>query len=70
MWRTITTGLLCWLFVVAPSHGQDVFVPRELKAIAVTPTDKEKPPDSPKTPAKEAVVAKQPVTKQSVKSPA
>jgi murein DD-endopeptidase MepM/ murein hydrolase activator NlpD len=72
MWRTITTGLLCWLFVVASSHGQDVFVPRELKATPVTAADKENSPDIPKTPAKkEGVVAKQPVAKApTVKEPA
>ena len=68
MWRTITTGLLCWLFVAASSHGQDVFVPRELKAIPVIAADKGNSPDVPKKPAKEAVVAKQPVAKQSTKT--
>jgi murein DD-endopeptidase MepM/ murein hydrolase activator NlpD len=41
MLRTIPTALLCWLSLLAQSHGQDVFVPRELKARAVTQSEKE-----------------------------
>ena len=41
MLRTIPSALLCWLFLLAQSHGQDVFVPRELKALAVTRSEKE-----------------------------
>ena len=44
MLRTIPSALLCWLFLLAQSHGQDVFVPRELKAVAVTHSDKEHAP--------------------------
>ena len=65
MLRTIPTGLLCWLFVVAQSHGQDVFVPRQLKAIPVTQSEKEDPPQIPKAlPADEPIVAKQPLATQ------
>jgi murein DD-endopeptidase MepM/ murein hydrolase activator NlpD len=69
MLRTIPTALLCWLFLLAQSHGQDVFVPRQLKAIAVTQPEKEHPPEIRKAlPAKEPVVAKQPVTTQPTKT--
>jgi murein DD-endopeptidase MepM/ murein hydrolase activator NlpD len=69
MLRTIPTALLCWLFLLARSHGQDVFVPRQLKAIAVTQSESEHPPQIQKTlPAKEPVVAKQPVTTQPTKT--
>jgi murein DD-endopeptidase MepM/ murein hydrolase activator NlpD len=62
MLRTIPTALLCWLFLLAQSYGQDVFVPRQLKARAVTPSEKELPPQIQKAPpAKEPVVAKQSV---------
>jgi murein DD-endopeptidase MepM/ murein hydrolase activator NlpD len=46
MFRTLPTALLCWLFLLARSHGQDVFVPRELKAIAVTQPVKNPPANS------------------------
>jgi murein DD-endopeptidase MepM/ murein hydrolase activator NlpD len=69
MLRTIPTALLCWLFLIAQSHGQDVFVPRQLKAIAVTQSEKEHPPQIQKAPpTKEPVVAKQPVTTQPIKT--
>ncbi|HEX7516341.1 MAG TPA: peptidoglycan DD-metalloendopeptidase family protein [Chthoniobacterales bacterium] len=69
MLRTIPTTLLCWLFLLAQSHGQDVFVPRQLKAIAVTQSETEHPPQIQKAlPAKEPVVAKQPVTRQPTKT--
>lgn len=35
MSRKLTIALLCWLVLIGRSYGQDVFVPRELKAIAV-----------------------------------
>ena len=41
MWRTIPTLFFCWLFLLAPARGQDVFVPRELKAIPVHPVKKD-----------------------------
>ena len=69
MLRTIPTALLCWLFLVAQSHGQDVFVPRELKAIAVTQSEKEHQPQIQKAlPAKEPVAAKQPVATQPIRT--
>jgi murein DD-endopeptidase MepM/ murein hydrolase activator NlpD len=69
MLRTIPTALLCWLFLLAQSHGQDVFVPRQLKAIAIAQSDKEHPPQIQKARAtKETVVAKQPVTTQPIKT--
>ena len=69
MLRTIPTALLCWLFFVAQSHGQDVFVPRQLKAIAVPQSETESPPQIKKAlPAKEPIVAKQPVTTQTTKT--
>jgi murein DD-endopeptidase MepM/ murein hydrolase activator NlpD len=37
MWRTIPIALSCLLFFLTQSYGQDVFVPRELKAVAVNP---------------------------------
>jgi murein DD-endopeptidase MepM/ murein hydrolase activator NlpD len=69
MLRAIPTALLCWLFLLAQSHGQDVFVPRQLKAIAVTQSEKEHSTEIRKAlPAKEPVVAKQPVTTQPIKT--
>lgn len=68
MLRTIPTALLCWLFLLAQSHGQDVFVPRQLKAIAVTQSEKEQPQIQKAPPANEPVVAKQPVTTQPAKT--
>jgi murein DD-endopeptidase MepM/ murein hydrolase activator NlpD len=69
MLRTIATALLCWLLLLAQSHGQDVFVPRQLRAIAVTPSEKEHAPQTEKAPpAKGSVVAKQPVMRQSAKT--
>ena len=73
MWRTIPTALLCWLFLVAQSHGQDVFVPRQLKAIPVTQSDKDSTEIRKAVPVEESVIAKQPVTPAkttSVKGPA
>ena len=65
MLRTIPTTLLCWLFLLAQSHGQDVFVPRQLKAIPVAHSEKEHAPQIQKAlPADEPVVAKQPVATQ------
>jgi murein DD-endopeptidase MepM/ murein hydrolase activator NlpD len=65
MLRTIPTALLCWLFLVAQSHGQDVFVPRQLKAIPVAQSEKEHAPQIQKAlPADEPIVAKQPVATQ------
>ena len=57
MGRTIATALFCGLFSLAQSHGQDVFVPRQLKAIAVKPL------------AKEPVEAVEPIATQPVKAP-
>jgi murein DD-endopeptidase MepM/ murein hydrolase activator NlpD len=37
MLRRASTTLFCVLALVAPAYGQDVFVPRELKAVAVHP---------------------------------
>jgi murein DD-endopeptidase MepM/ murein hydrolase activator NlpD len=69
MLRTISTALLCWLSLLAQSHGQDVFVPRELRATAVTPSEKEHAPQTEKAPlANESVVAKQPVMTQPAKT--
>jgi len=68
MLRTIPTALLCWLFLVTQSHGQDVFVPRELKAIAVRQSEKDRPQIREALPAKEPVVAKQPLTTQPTKT--
>ena len=48
MLRTLSTALLCWLFFLAQIQAQDVFVPRELKAIPVAPPEKEKAPPVPK----------------------
>jgi murein DD-endopeptidase MepM/ murein hydrolase activator NlpD len=46
MWRTISIALFCWLPFVAQSYAQDVFVPRELKAVAVKPViAREQPPE-------------------------
>ena len=67
MWRAIP--ILCWLFLLAQSHGQDVFVPRELKAVAVTHSDKEPASQIEKAPpAKESVVAQQPVMTEPVRA--
>lgn len=69
MFRRIPTALLCWLFLLAQSYGQEVFVPRQLKAIAVTQSEKENPPEIQKAlPVKDLVVAKQPVTTQLAKT--
>jgi murein DD-endopeptidase MepM/ murein hydrolase activator NlpD len=35
MSRKLTIALLCWLVLIGQSYSQDVFVPRELKAVAV-----------------------------------
>ena len=35
MSRKLTIALLCWFVLVGQSYSQDVFVPRELKAVAV-----------------------------------
>ena len=53
MWRTLPTLLFCWLFFLAPVRGQDVFVPRELKAIPVHPVKKEAEPVAAKPPVKD-----------------
>jgi murein DD-endopeptidase MepM/ murein hydrolase activator NlpD len=37
MLRRASTALFCALALVAPAYGQEIFVPRELKAIAVHP---------------------------------
>src|SRR5664279_1534127 len=68
MFRTIPIALLCWAFLAAKSYGQDVFVPRELKAIAVTQAEKEPALEIRKASPKEPVVAKQPATSQSAKT--
>src|ERR1044071_5098157 len=58
MLRTIPSALLCWLFLLAQSHGQDVFVPRELKA--VTRSEKERASQIEKTPpTNESALVKQ-----------
>src|SRR5882724_9391261 len=69
MSRTIPSALLCWLFLLAPSYGQDVFVPRELKAAAGTRSEKERASQIEKAPpAKESVVAKQSLVTQPAKT--
>src|SRR5205809_1011307 len=72
MLRTIPSALLCWLFLLAQSHGQDVFVPRELKVPEVTRSEKERASQIEKTPpANESVVVKQsPVTRPAKTAPA
>ena len=62
MLRTIPIALLCWLFLLAQSHGQEVFVPRQSREIAVNPSEKEHPPQIQEAPAVKAPV----VTKRSV----
>ncbi len=47
MLRALPTALFLSLFFVAQAPGQDVFVPRELKAIPVTQSDKERPSEAP-----------------------
>ena len=62
MLRTIPMALLCWLFLLAQSHGQDVFVPRQLKEVAVPLSEKQPPPQiQTAPPAKEPGVAKRSV---------
>src|SRR5947207_3585961 len=69
MLRTIPSALLCWLFLLAPSQGQDVFVPRELKAVAVTASEKERASRIEKVPpANEPVAAKQSLVTQPAKT--
>ena len=69
MLRTLPIALVCWLFLVAQSHGQDVFVPRQLKAIAVTQSEKEQPPQIKKAlPPEDRVAAEQPVRTQPAKT--
>ena len=41
MSRSVTTAFFCWLAMFGLSFGQDVFVPRELKAEAVHPKVKD-----------------------------
>jgi murein DD-endopeptidase MepM/ murein hydrolase activator NlpD len=70
MLRTIPTALLCWLFLLAQSHGQDVFVPRQLKAIAVTQSEREHSPEIRKAlPANPHPEKVQSVKAESVKVP-
>jgi murein DD-endopeptidase MepM/ murein hydrolase activator NlpD len=62
MLRTIPTALVCWLFLLAQSHGQEVFVPRQSREIAVTSSEKEHPPQIQEAPpAKEPGAAKRSV---------
>src|ERR1700682_5804017 len=71
MLRTISTALLCWLFLLAQSHGQDVFVPRQLKAIAVPQSEKEQQQPLQIRKAlltEEPVLARQTVTTQPTKT--
>ena len=62
MLRTIPIALLSFLFLLAQSHGQEVFVPRQSREIAVNPSEKEHPPQIQEAPAVKAPV----VTKRSV----
>lgn len=71
MFRTLPTALLCWLFLFGQLHGQDVFVPRELKAIPVTKPEKEEPlPIRKALPTGESPAARQTVTAQPPKTAA
>jgi murein DD-endopeptidase MepM/ murein hydrolase activator NlpD len=55
MLRRASTALFCALALIVPAYGQEIFVPRELKAIAVHP------------PKKEVVRRAEPVTDEDVK---
>src|SRR5207302_1524653 len=81
MWRTLPTALFCCLVFIGNSRAQDVFVPRELKAIPVKPSAaKEEPAKAePASHSKEAsakessaktkVVKAEPVKAESEKAP-
>ncbi|MEY2490558.1 MAG: hypothetical protein QOC70_2500 [Verrucomicrobiota bacterium] len=68
MLRTLSTALFCSLLLLAQIQAQDVFVPRELKAIPVTQSEKQAPPSMPKVLPVEPAGAKQLVTAQTAKT--
>lgn len=73
MLRALPIALFCSLFFFAQARGQDVFVPRQLKAIPVKQSDKEPPPEAPvpkALPVDEPVAVKQPEPARSMKVPA
>ena len=68
MWRTTPILLFCWLFFMAAVRGQDVFVPRELKAIPVHPVKKAEPVVA-KPAAKDQATPAEPANTQTAKAP-
>src|SRR5438105_2185886 len=69
MFRATLTALLCWAFLLAQSYGQDVFVPRELKAIPVSRVKKEGVQSAKKeTSPSDSISAKRAVTGEAAKS--
>ncbi|MEN3370661.1 MAG: hypothetical protein V7609_2804 [Verrucomicrobiota bacterium] len=69
MSRKLTISLLCWLVVVGQAYSQDVFIPRELKAVAVNPPSVKKEAPAPVVNRAE-VVTPSVVKERSVKEPA
>jgi murein DD-endopeptidase MepM/ murein hydrolase activator NlpD len=68
MSRKLTIALLCWFVLVGQAYCQDVFVPRELKALAVNPPSVKKEAPQPVTKRAEPV-APSVVKERSVKEP-
>ena len=66
MLRALPTALFLSLFFLAQVRGQDVFVPRELKAIPVTQSDKERPSEAP---VPKALSVDEPAPARSAKAP-
>lgn len=60
MFRRALPSLFCALVLAAPAYSQDVFVPRELKALPAHPPKEHKPDPKPETP-KETVRRAEPV---------
>src|ERR1051325_4419290 len=70
MFRATLTALFFWAFLQAQSYGQDVFVPRELKAIPVSRADKETQPAKKERSANDSIPAKHPTTDAAAAAPA
>src|SRR5687767_1285891 len=72
MLRKALASLFCLLLLAAQSYGQEIFVPRELKAVAVNPPASKEPAAEKKapkpTPPKEVVRRAEPVTEVDLKT--
>src|SRR5688572_21987338 len=72
MSRTALASLFCTLLLAAQSHGQEIFVPRQLKAVAVNPPASKEPAAETKapktTPSKEVVRRAEPVSDADLKA--